>query len=233
MSLTKNEERKLSKLTEAEAKNIQALLDFIDCVKLADDGKKDMPELHAGDKVVFPGSAIEGAPDMKAYIGKIFDNGTILFYSTGLFAGSWNEIFEERNIQEVLTLEENGYVKCLDSCTKDIILALSYIESRLKTQLMWIPKFADLENPIAKYALEEAATNMNEFKAACRLAWLGTPDDSCFAYSVDSGGNVNNYYDRSGSGVVAPAFTIKKSDIKWLVKSDRIEVVEVSNEYED
>lgn len=217
MSLTKKEERKLSKLTETEAKNIQALLDFIDCVKLADDDKEDMPEPHVGDKIKFPGV------DMEAYIGNTFDDGSVLFYSTGVLAGEWNELFEEKDLSTILTLAEHGYIKANDHDIRKYIRCFKGLKGALLTDSIWIPKIGELEkNPVAIKALAEAANNICSFKnAGWPLAWLGTPYGSSYAYSVYSDGGVDSYY-RSGSFVVAPAFIISDESLQSLWNTGKI-----------
>lgn len=132
---------------------------------------------------------------VEGFITSIGANGaTVEITTTGVTAGQWDPSFKDRG-------DISGYD------VKTIAL-----KKATRTKKLFV--FDTFDTVYEKAAYMIAASQYSSFGAANGHAWLGSTNGAFYACYVWSDGYVSNDY-RHSSLVVAPAFNLKISDIRY------------------
>lgn len=132
---------------------------------------------------------------VEGFITSIGANGaTVGITTTGVTAGQWDPSFKDRG-------DISGY----DAKT---------VALKKATRAKKLFIFDAFDTVYEKVAYMIAASQYSSFGATYGGVWLGSTYDANGAYNVWAGGYVDYYY-RYNSYVVAPAFSLKISDIRY------------------
>lgn len=135
-------------------------------------------------------------------VAELFSDYAVL-QSTGVTHGAWADNFDSYD-EKIQTLYST--IKDVDYTNKGL-----YLISK------------DQCKGFYRDALQKAALNYSSFGASYSNAWIGTPYNDSYAWSIGSGGDFNRDNMSYSCVVVAPAFNVAMSKIE--VVGDKIVIV--------